>query len=195
MLLFEIYCLVNASCGKFSILGPQSKQLLKQLSEFKNDASDRSGHAKNWMARDGKNHQVFHYGFLMGYAWEFMGYARVTHGFSGFCGFTVFVRVLCRVFDVPTGFLRGFTVFLRVSYGFLLFPHFKSTILYKLGSVQPQLSVYLPLHRTIYQSLFAKEVQFEWRTCAFLFCIETASLPYLRLVMIGPFSEEIVNWV
>ena len=105
MLLFEIYCLVNASCGKFSILGPQSKQLLKQLSEFKNDALDRSGHAKNWMARDGKNHQVFHYGFLMGYAWEFMGYARVTHGFSGFCGFTVFVRVC---------FVQGF----RCSYGF-----------------------------------------------------------------------------
>lgn len=66
-------------------------------------------------------------------------------------------------FTVPTGLVRVFTRVSQCSYGFLLFPHFKSPII---SLVQTKL--WDVIYRYIYQCIelcrtrFAKEVQFEW---------------------------------
>ena len=103
-------------------------ELLQQLSELKDGASDQFGHAKKVGSQAWEKTRFSltgFYGFFMGDYGVFTGFGWVTKNL-------VFVGLRCSYgfwtmfHGVPTGFLRGFTVFLRRLYGFLLFPHLKS---------------------------------------------------------------------
>ena len=126
-------------------------------------------------------------------AWE------KKHGFPlrAFTGVFVpaFLRVLYGLsrcsYGFPTGFCGAPTCFIRF-FSSLQIHYFLTNV------VQPRLREYYIVFQCIelYPPLSAKEALFEWHTCFFLFCIETASshFNWLGNYIIPPSLREFVNW-